>query len=168
MRRTAKPANQALSPNSLKTLEFHAIRELLAGFSGTEVARAAARELLPDVSREIVAGKLLETSEARSYLEECGQEPFSAVPPIGALIARAQPLSSRLEPGELQEIALFASVTDEIATRIGGFERAPTLRTERSVRASPASRQPDRTALWGSCAACSRPSPRDAIASRSP
>ena len=128
MRRTAKRANQALSPNSLSTLGFHAIRELLAGFSGTEVARAAARELQPDTSPEVVSGKLMETSEARVYLAECSQEPFSAVPAIGPLIGRAQPLASRLEPGELQAIARFAAVTNEIAARIGSFERAPTLR----------------------------------------
>ena len=128
MRRTAKQSDRALSPNSLSTLEFHAIRELLAGFSGTEVARAAARQLQPEVSLERVASKLGETTEARSYLEECPPEPFSAVPPIGPLIARAQPLSSRLEPVELQAIARFAAVTDEIAARIGSFERAPALR----------------------------------------
>ncbi len=129
LRRTAKRADRLeLSPDSLNTLEFHAIRALLAGLSGTAGARAAAQALQPDVTREAVAGRLLETSEARDYLDQRGPELFSAVPEVGPLLGGAQPEASRLEAAELQTIARFSALTDEIAARIESFHRAPVLR----------------------------------------
>ncbi len=89
---------------SLKTLEYGKIINKLAGFTGSEMGRQKATELLPEKNADIVRMFLKETSDGVSFILRRGYPPAGGMNDIRPQLKRAS-VGSSLNAGELLKVA---------------------------------------------------------------
>ncbi len=93
-----------ITEREIKSLEFDAVRQMLAALTVTPMARRAAEALLPSADRRVVERRLLETGEGRLL---CARGSYSPAP-----VSDIRPVVTRAEKGgALQGIELAAVST---------------------------------------------------------
>ncbi len=123
-----------------RTLEFPAIRALLAGFAGSVRGRQAMASLSPSTDESEVRASLLQCREAVALLRVAGRQPYNDLPEVEEAVGVARVAGAHLEPAELSQVASFLDGAREISVSVARVEEAPNL-------ARSASRILDGTAL---------------------
>jgi DNA mismatch repair protein MutS2 len=129
-----------VNAKTLEYLEYDALRELVAGFAGSDLGKAELRQLEPGIGRVALEATLATTAEALEYLSEATRSGgrrdnavklrFEGLPDPGVAAAKVR----------LEGAVLDAS---EIATFLTLLERATEIR---SILQTHAARFPG---LWG-------------------
>jgi DNA mismatch repair protein MutS2 len=107
-----------MDPVTLEKLSFDAIRRLLARFARCALGRRLAEGIEPSTRPEQVTRWLDETEQMRLAIAEHGVPPFGGVTDIGNLIRSIKDVS-RLEPGELAQIAATLEATGRMREWLG-------------------------------------------------
>jgi DNA mismatch repair protein MutS2 len=106
--------------HSLKVLEYFKILEILKGYAYTSMAREAISLTIPSNNRENIEKSLLETEEAKSFLENEGNLSFSSFEEIDEILKKAK-VRSILSGKELNrlkiDLTLFNEIRDEVEKR---------------------------------------------------
>jgi DNA mismatch repair protein MutS2 len=116
--------------NTFRTLEYEAIRALLAGHAGSAMGRDLVSALRPLTDPARVQAELDLTSEGVTVLERAGRQPYHDLPDVREILPRARVAGLHLEPLELSAVASFAEGAGEIAVRVARVEGAPRLTAE--------------------------------------
>ncbi|HQJ56667.1 MAG TPA: endonuclease MutS2 [Caldisericia bacterium] len=113
--------------HSLNVLEYFKILEILKGYANTSIAKNIISSLLPINEPEIVKLKLVETKEARIFLQNEGGLPFSSLYEIEEIIKKAK-VRSLLNGIELNKIKNNLFIFNEIKETIENKkDRYPNL-----------------------------------------
>jgi DNA mismatch repair protein MutS2 len=104
-----------MDPVSLEKLDFAAIRRLLAGFSRSALGRRLAERIEPSTDIEEVRRRLDQTEQMRTAIAANGIPPMGGVTDIGNLVRHTKD-ASRLEPGELAQVAATLAATGALRT----------------------------------------------------
>ncbi len=110
--------------DTLRTLEFYKIREMLSRHAVTPAAREALEALTPSTDFAEVQKRLRETTEARQLAAKKGTPPISAISDIHAAVKRSR-VGSVLSMGELLRIGAVLGVTGRLI-RYGDIENMET------------------------------------------
>lgn len=110
--------------DTLKTLEFYKIREMLSRHAVVPAAKEVLAALTPASSFDEVEKRLRETTEARQYASKKGAPPIAAVSDIHAAVKRSR-IGSVLTLGELLRIGAVLGVTGRLI-RYGDTENMET------------------------------------------
>ncbi|MBX7220745.1 MAG: Smr/MutS family protein [Blastocatellia bacterium] len=131
---------------SLQTLEFPALVELLAKETQSIGGRRRALALVPSDDANWIAAQLTLTTETRRFLTEIGSLSVGDLPDVSETLGQLRIAGTRLEPEELQELLrlmrtgttlrdTFRPAQDEFPALRQVFERVPNLtKTYQSVR----------------------------------
>lgn len=119
-----------MNGNTFRTLEYEAIRALLAGHTGSAMGRDRVAELRPLTDPARVRAELDLTSEAVTVLARVSRQPYNDLPDVREILPRARVAGLYLEPLELSAVASFAEGAHEIAVRVARVEGAPRLSAE--------------------------------------
>jgi DNA mismatch repair protein MutS2 len=116
-----------VNANSLKSLEFDRILDLLLQHVGSVEGAARLRALRPMVDLSAVRLALAETSEGRALLRAVGRQPYHDLPDPAEALAVARARGAHLEPRALSDLASFIEGGIEIARRVARVEGTPRL-----------------------------------------
>src|SRR5579862_4692056 len=93
-----------MNDHALKTLEYDAIRRLLANEAASGLGQEKAQAMRPDKDAAVVQTRLDETAEARKMLSVKGNIPLGGIMDIRALLQQAG-IGATLAAPDLQDIA---------------------------------------------------------------
>jgi DNA mismatch repair protein MutS2 len=93
-----------MDPHSLELLEFHKVRELLAGYGFSSLGKDRARQVEPGTDPERIGAELALVEEMVEALGEGQTPPFGGLHDV-RLLARRAAIGSMLTPEQLLEIA---------------------------------------------------------------
>ncbi len=110
-------------------LDFHVIRELLAGYAVCPGAKTRALNLEPQLNLSLCKAALRETGDARAILAAQGSPPLAMMEQLEEAL-RASELDILLSPGELQGVAVFCSSCRRMETYL---KKSELLRVELSL-----------------------------------
>jgi DNA mismatch repair protein MutS2 len=99
---------QPLVHSSAAVLEFEAFRELLRGYTQSELGRTQIRELAPSCDREWIEREQRLAAEIREYLRAAGRFDFGGLTDATKLIQKANIRGVALEIDEIRTILLLA------------------------------------------------------------
>ena len=99
---------QPLTHTSATVLEFDAFRELLHGYTQSELGGIRVRELAPTTDREWIEREQRLASEVREYLRASGRFDFGGLTECRKLIEKARIQGAALEIEEIRTILLLA------------------------------------------------------------
>ena len=99
---------QPLAHTSAPVLEFEAFRDLLRGYTQSELGRARVSELVPSSDREWIEREQQLASEIREYLRAAGRFDFSGLTNSTKLLQKARIRGAALEIDEIRSILLLA------------------------------------------------------------
>ncbi|MBC7194594.1 MAG: endonuclease MutS2 [Caldisericia bacterium] len=106
--------------HSLNVIEYFKIVEILKGYAYTSMGREIISSLFPSTNKEFIEKSLVETEEARRFLEYEGNLPFSSFEEIDEILKKAK-VRSILNGKELNrlkiDLSLFNEIRDEIEKR---------------------------------------------------
>lgn len=106
--------------HSLNVIEYFKIVEILKGYAYTSMGREIISSLFPSTNKEFIEKSLVETEEARRFLENEGNLPFSSFEEIDEILKKAK-VRSILYGKELNrlkiDLSLFNEIRDEIEKR---------------------------------------------------
>jgi len=135
-----------ISEKTIKLLEFDKIRAMLAEHAGTEGAKRAALELMPEDDEVRVALMQKRTADARSLIIEKGLPPFGGVRDLSAHIERAEK-GAMLSPAELLDVANLLRTTRGLIDYGRTNRTFPTVLDEIFERLMPERRLEDRISM---------------------
>jgi DNA mismatch repair protein MutS2 len=103
--------------HSLNKLEYFKIIEILKGYTYTSMGRDLISNLLPSNDPQVIEKSLTEVEEAKRFLENEGNLPFSSFEEIDDVLKKAK-VRSILNGKELNrlkiDLILFNEIKDEI------------------------------------------------------
>ena len=110
------------SIDTLATLEFSFVRDLLADRAVTPMGRALALDVSPLPAPDAIARALDETDQARALLEASGSLPLRGVDEIGPALEAARPDGSVLSGLEVLAVGRFCAVAEDVRVRAPGWQ----------------------------------------------
>jgi DNA mismatch repair protein MutS2 len=93
-----------MDAHSLELLEFHKVRDLLAGYSSSSLGKERARQVEPSTDRDRIRADLALVSEMAEALGEGQSPPFGGLHDV-RLLARRAAIGSMLTAEQLLEVA---------------------------------------------------------------
>ncbi|NLB27538.1 MAG: endonuclease MutS2 [Clostridiaceae bacterium] len=118
---------------TLKTLEYPAVIDRLAGFASTETGRVLCRALIPYSSYESSSQALAETDDAAVRLLKYGDLPFSGINDIAPFVRRAE-AGAVLECSDFFRMAAFLRAVERMVHEIPEEEREEDLLIHRKIK----------------------------------
>lgn len=116
-----------MDENSLNVLEFDKILSLLSGFAQTKTGKDLCAKLKPQIDKNVINTQLSETTQAKQYLNTCGNLRFLDTHPLIHYIEMVV-IHSVLTGEELYEIANHLHNLNQIKESIRGQkESIPTI-----------------------------------------
>ncbi|NLA96264.1 MAG: endonuclease MutS2 [Clostridiaceae bacterium] len=118
---------------TLKTLEYPAVIDRLAGFASTETGRVLCLSLIPQASYESSARALAETDDAVNRLLKYGDLPFSGINPISPSVRRAA-AGAILECSDFFRLVAFLRAVERMVHEVPDGEPEEDLLIHRKIR----------------------------------
>src|SRR5512133_1541669 len=93
-----------LAHTSARPLEYDALRDLLRGYTNSELGRSRVAALTPSTDRGWIERQQQITAEVRAYLRTGGRFDFSGLTDPRKLVEKSRIQGAALEPAELRDI----------------------------------------------------------------
>ncbi|HYG99254.1 MAG TPA: Smr/MutS family protein [Terriglobales bacterium] len=93
-----------LAQTSARALEYDSLRDLLRGYTGSDLGRARVNHLAPSTDRGWIERQQQLTAEIRQYLRVGGRFDFSGLHDPTKLVEKSRIQGAALEPGEIRDV----------------------------------------------------------------
>ena len=120
-----------------KALEYDKLKTLLKRYTASELGDTRVDTLAPATTVETVSNLLKLCSEAKAFLQRCGEIPLGGLVDIASMLRHAAKTGAILTPEEFVEIAKIARLCSTIKKRFMGQKREDYPRLLSIVKAVP-------------------------------